>query len=63
MYDSCLNGCVYCYATKSFEVARKNHREHNPDSPSLVGWYDAELPAKKTKDNKENYIQGDLFSQ
>lgn len=63
VYDSCLNGCVYCYATKSFELARKNYREHNPNSPSLVGWYDAEPPVKKIKKNKENYIQGNLFPQ
>ncbi|MCF3568815.1 DUF1848 domain-containing protein [Planktothrix agardhii] len=42
MYDTCLFGCQYCYATTSFEKARKNHREHNPNSPSLIGWYDIE---------------------
>ena len=62
MYDSCLFGCSYCYATQSFELARKNHSEHKPDSPSLVGWYDAEPPAKKTKKKKKlKYIQGKLF--
>ena len=40
MYDSCLYGCPYCYATGSFERAEENHREHNPQSPSLVGWYE-----------------------
>lgn len=43
MYDSCLFGCQYCYATKSFDTAKKNHDEHHPDSPSLVGWYEAKL--------------------
>jgi hypothetical protein len=37
MYDSCLFGCQYCYATSSFETARRNHEEHDPLSPSLVG--------------------------
>ena len=41
MYDSCLFGCQYCYATGSFERARANHGAHNPDSPSLLGWYEA----------------------
>lgn len=41
MYDSCLFGCSYCYATKSFDLARTNHRHHRPDSPSLLGWTDA----------------------
>jgi len=41
MYDSCLFGCRYCYATSSFERARLNHDTHDPKSPSLLGWYDA----------------------
>jgi len=42
MYDTCLFGCQYCYATSSFERARVNHdREHDPRSPSLLGWHEA----------------------
>lgn len=40
MYDSCLFGCQYCYATTSFERARANHAQHDPHSPSLLGWQD-----------------------
>jgi hypothetical protein len=40
MYDSCLFGCPYCYATASIERARRNHAQHDPNSPSLLGWYD-----------------------
>ena len=40
MYDSCLFGCPYCYATGNFKRARENHTNHDPASPSLVGWYD-----------------------
>jgi hypothetical protein len=36
MYDTCLFGCLYCYATSSVEKARENLRKHNPDSPRLV---------------------------
>jgi hypothetical protein len=43
-YDTCLFGCQYCYATTSFERARINHADHNPQSPSLIGWYDAAPP-------------------
>jgi hypothetical protein len=35
MYDSCLFGCCYCYATGSFERARRNYLSHDPDSASL----------------------------
>jgi hypothetical protein len=37
MYDTCLFGCRYCYATNSFERARANYADHDPDSPSLIG--------------------------
>jgi len=40
MYDSCLFGCQYCYATGNFERALENYGQHDPQSPSLVGWYD-----------------------
>jgi hypothetical protein len=41
MYESCLFGCQYCYATKSFEQARLNFESHDPESPSLLGWHEA----------------------
>ena len=37
MYESCLFGCQYCYATKSFEQAKANFDSHDPESPSLLG--------------------------
>ncbi len=40
MYDSCLFGCRYCYATSSFERARVNHAAHDPHSPSLLGHHE-----------------------
>jgi len=36
MYDTCLYGCLYCYATGSFEKANENCRRHDPGSPSLL---------------------------
>jgi hypothetical protein len=36
MYDTCLHGCLYCYATKDFEKARENFRRHDPGCPSLI---------------------------
>lgn len=37
-YDSCPNGCRYCYANRSPEKALENYRErHDPDSPLLLG--------------------------
>lgn len=37
MYDTCLFGCQYCYATTSHERAKINHEKHEPNSPSLTG--------------------------
>ena len=37
MYDSCIYGCLYCYATTSFDRAKINFKSHDPDSPSLLG--------------------------
>lgn len=36
-YDTCPNGCRYCYATKDPALAIKNYRRHNPLSPLLIG--------------------------
>jgi DNA repair photolyase len=35
MYDTCLFGCQYCYATSKFERAVRNYAAHDPDSSSL----------------------------
>lgn len=36
-YNTCLNGCKYCYANKKPQSALENHKRHDPDSPLLVG--------------------------
>lgn len=36
-YDTCPNGCRYCYATKDPALALKNFRNHDPHSPLLIG--------------------------
>ena len=36
-YDTCLNGCKYCYANKRPQKAVENYKEHDPDSPLLLG--------------------------
>ncbi|HZD56115.1 MAG TPA: DUF1848 family protein, partial [Anaerolineales bacterium] len=40
MYDTCLFGCQYCYATRSFAQSRINYQNHDPGSPSLIGWHE-----------------------
>ncbi len=36
-YDTCLNGCKYCYANQSPKKARENYPLHDPASPLLLG--------------------------
>jgi len=60
MYDSCLFGCQYCYATSSFERAAINHAAHDPQSPSLLGHYEA-TPATM-KDVANNIDEDDSCS-
>lgn len=48
MYDSCLFGCQYCYATSDLEKARQNFNDHDPTSPSLLGRYEADRSLQMT---------------
>lgn len=36
-YDTCMNGCKYCYANTKPQKARENYRLHDPASPLLLG--------------------------
>lgn len=36
-YDTCLNGCKYCYANTRPNLARENIKLHNANSPLLLG--------------------------
>jgi hypothetical protein len=36
-YDTCPNGCKYCYANKNPKIAMENFKKHNPNSPFILG--------------------------
>ena len=36
-YNTCRNGCVYCYANYSDESVRNNCKRHDPQGEFLVG--------------------------
>ena len=36
-YDTCMNGCKYCYANKTPRKAFENYKLHDPTSPLLLG--------------------------
>ena len=36
-YNTCLNGCVYCYANYSETSVENNIKTHDPDGELLIG--------------------------
>lgn len=49
MYDTCPNGCKYCYANHAPATLRKNIQAHDPASPLLCG---AITPEDTVRDRK-----------
>ena len=37
MYDTCVHGCKYCYATSGLDGAVRKYELHNPGSPLMIG--------------------------
>ena len=35
-YDTCLHGCIYCYATRDRETAQARHQRHQPGCATLL---------------------------
>ena len=48
-YNTCGNGCVYCYANHSAASARKNLAAHRPDGELLFG---EALPGEKITERR-----------
>ncbi len=38
-YDTCSHLCKYCYANNDLEMVAINRKNHNPNSPFLIGGY------------------------
>lgn len=63
-YDTCLNGCKYCYANKNPQKAHENFKFHNPDSPILLGEIkpaDTIIRGNQQSFLEKEFLQGELF--
>lgn len=57
-YNTCKNGCKYCYANYSEESVSKNCNKYNPDSPILCSILaeDDKITERKVKSLKEQQL-------
>ncbi len=57
-YNTCKNGCKYCYANYSEESVSKNCNKYDPDSPILCGILaeDDKITERKVKSLKEKQL-------
>ncbi len=54
-YDTCLNGCKYCYANKNPQKAKDRFKLHDPNSPLLLGML---LPTDEvTQGNQKSFLK------
>lgn len=62
-YNTCLNGCLYCYANFSEETAKANHENHNASAEFLLGERKATdiVYDRKQKSNRDD--SHDHFAQ
>lgn len=62
-YDSCTNGCAYCYANRGIERARRRAAMHDPRSPMLLGWPDGTEIIKDAPSQSLRLAQTTLFEK
>lgn len=61
-YESCLNGCIYCYAIKgNYNTVRYNLNKHDKNSPLLIGEIDKEAVIKEREMRSLRTSQFSLF--
>ena len=58
-YDTCPHGCVYCYAVKNRDLARRRYKEHNPKSEFLSNPDNHDV--EESDDGEPRMVQGKLL--
>jgi len=57
MYNSCANGCLYCYANYNKSAVIQNRAKHNPLAPLICGEVGRE---DKIKERKAKSLKGSV---
>jgi DNA repair photolyase len=60
-YNSCSNGCVYCYANYSKNIVAANAEKHNKFSPLLIGKITDKDILNERKVSTNKMLQKELF--
>ncbi|MGN1181429.1 MAG: DUF1848 domain-containing protein [Faecalibacillus sp.] len=61
VYNSCLHGCLYCYANDNRKTVIQNYRHHDCLSPFLIGHEQKDDIIKKAKQSSYKNKQLSLF--
>ena len=58
MYNSCSNGCRYCYANYNQKLVAQNYGKHNPSSPLISGEVGADdhITVRKVKSYRDSQM-------
>jgi len=61
-YNSCPNGCIYCYANYKYNIVVNNFSKHNQLSPLLIGDKNSSDVIKERKVSSDKNFQSELFT-